>query len=234
MLGSDQIVVPKPFRVCFISHQYPPSIGGGIGRFTADLAAGFAAAGHDVHVITTQGGWPALASRDGVWVHRISGSTLPNAIEGEAAASALSNIALVYREIVRMHKMQPFDIVSSPIWLAEGLLIGIDSRFVSVVSLHTSTRTLRDIDPGHRNRYTGLLEILEAECIEAHVHTHANSNAAVVKIAGEYSMPKGVVVLPHGVGDQSGRFVRTRRNDDRVRVLVVGRHELRKGADAYE
>jgi glycosyltransferase involved in cell wall biosynthesis len=223
----------RSLRICFISHQYPPGVGGGIGRFTSDLAGGFAAAGHDVHVVSSQNGAPAVIQKGGVWVHRVGDSpAMPEAIRDEAAGGHLSRLGLVYREVMRMHLVQPFDIVSSPIWLAEGLLVAMDSLLISVLSLHTSSKTLADIDASWREYPgSGPLTVLEAQCVVAHSHTHANSNAAVSKIAGEYSPPNGVVVIPHGVTDQSRRVIRTRRDQGQVRVLVVGRLEMRKGAD---
>ena len=75
------------------------------------------------------------------------------------------------------------------------------------------------------------MPILEAHCVRLHAHTHANSHAAVAKTAAEYSAPNGVVVLPHGVTGESPHFARTRGDDGRVRILVVGRLDKRKGAD---
>jgi glycosyltransferase involved in cell wall biosynthesis len=221
----------RSLRVCFISHHYPPGDRGGIGRFTADLARGFAAAGHDVHVVSSQAGAPAVAPQDGVQVHRIH-PIVPEALENDAAAIHLSRLAAVYREVLRIDSEKPLDIVSSPIWLAEGLLVALDSHLASVLSLHTSSKTLRDIDAGCRaNPYWKPLPILEARCVSAYLHTHANSHAAVKKIAEEYGAPKGTLVIPHGVTDESSRFARARRDTGRVRVLVVGRLEMRKGAN---
>jgi glycosyltransferase involved in cell wall biosynthesis len=221
----------RALRVCFISYQYPPAAGGGIGRFTADLATGFAAAGHDVHVISSQGGFRGVVRENDVWVHRVSDRpTVPTTIWQEPAGAFLAHISLIYREVMRAHLEKPFDIVSSPIWLAEGLLVAMDPRLTSVVSLHTSSKTLFDL-AGFDNEADKALPILEAHCVRLHAHTHANSHAAVAKTAAEYSAPNGVVILPHGVADESPHFARTRGDDGRVRILVVGRLDKRKGAD---
>jgi glycosyltransferase involved in cell wall biosynthesis len=217
----------QTLRVCFISHQYPPGIIGGIGRFTADLASGFAAAGHDVHVVSSQGGVCGATLEDGVLVHRLPGHpALSEAMKQERAGHFLSRLGAVYREVVRLHEEKPFDIVSSPIWLAEGLLVAMDPRFVSILSLHTSSKSgLDSVGVGDP------LAILEMRCVGAHSHTHANSNAAVKKITAEYCAPNGVVIIPHGVNDMSPRYPRARHDDGRVRVLVVGLLDKRKGAD---
>jgi glycosyltransferase involved in cell wall biosynthesis len=217
-----------PLRICFVSSQYPPLIGGGIGRLTADLAQGFAAAGHDVHVVTTSGGWPTRELLEGVCVHRVFRRPA-NVITG-VASEFLEHIALVYRAVLRLHQERPFDIVSSPVWRAEGLLVALDARFTSVISLHTSTQTLLDLKQD-TEADLGLLTALEALCIEAHAHAHANSRTAVAKVTAEFSSPNRVVILPQGIQDQSGKFSRRRRSEESIRILVVGRQEERKGSD---
>jgi glycosyltransferase involved in cell wall biosynthesis len=230
----DQIcaIGDQALHVCFISHQYPPAVIGGIGRFTADLAAGFAAAGHDVHVLTSQDGVCGATVEDGVGVHRlVSRPPVPEALRNEQAGLYLSRIGMIYREVARIHKQKPFDIVSSPIWLAEGLLIAMDRRFVSVLSLHTSSKTGLDIGGSGQSADSDPLAALEMRCVREHSHTHANSDAAVRRITAEYSAPNGVIVIPHGVNDELSRYVRTRRDDGRVRILLVGLLDKRKGAD---
>src|SRR5205807_1397640 len=61
----------KRLTVCFISQEYPPHDFGGIGRFTADLATGFAAAGHEVHVVTRSPDDNRVDFEEGVWMHRL-------------------------------------------------------------------------------------------------------------------------------------------------------------------
>lgn len=235
-LSGDQpsTETPRALRVCFISHQYPPDVIGGIGRFTADLARGFSVAGHDVHVLTTQGGVCMATRQNGVWIHRLPSSpAIPRFIRSDYSGLHLARMGCVYREIVRLHQEQPIDIISCPIWLAEGLLVAMDPRFVSVLSLHTSSKTGLDLQSASLG--TDPLTELERLCVRAHAYTHANSHAAVNKITDEYGPPTGVVVIPHGVNDRSELIRRSREEDGRVRVLLVGLLDKRKGADAlYE
>jgi glycosyltransferase involved in cell wall biosynthesis len=226
----------QALRVCFISHQYPPGMVGGIGRFTADLAAGFAANGHDVHVLTSHGGVSGVSVEDGVWLHRlVSQPVVPKEIVHEAAGLFLTRMFMVYREVLRLHGEKPFDIISDPIWLAEGLAVALDSRLTSVLSLHTSSKTGVALSATDRSAPGDPLPILEMHTVRAHRHTHANSKAAVEKIEAEYSETNNVFVIPHGVTDQSSAFRRNRNEENRVRVLTVGLLEKRKGADVlYE
>jgi hypothetical protein len=174
----DQIcaIGDEALRICFISHQYPPGVIGGIGRFTADLAAGFAAAGHEVHVLTSQNGVCGVTVEDGVWVHRLlSRPPLPEALRNEQASLYLSRIGMIYREVARIQNEKPFDIISSPIWLAEGLLVAMDRRFASVLSLHTSSKTGLDIGGSGQSADSDPLTTLEMQCVREHSHTHANT-----------------------------------------------------------
>ena len=138
---------------------------------------------------------------------------------------------MIYREVARIHKGKPFDLVSSPIWLAEGLLVAMDPRFASVLSIHTSSKTGLDLGGSRQSADSDPLTALEMRCVRAHSHTHANSEAAVRRITAEYSVPNGMFVIPHGVNDKSSRYVRTRRDNGPVRILMVGLLDKRKGAD---
>jgi glycogen synthase len=220
-------------RVCFLSHQYPPAVGGGIGRFTADLARGFAKAGHDVHVMSAQGEVSTLTLEEGVWVHRFPPYRFAiEELRNELVYADLQRIGCFYREVLAAHGMRPFDIVSSPIFLADGLLCALDPRFVSVVSLHTSTKALAEIDARWAAlANTGPRTRLEALCLQAHRHTHANSAASLAKITKEYGTTNGAFVIHHGVEDHAARFFRRRPPGAPIRILVTGRQEMRKGAD---
>jgi glycosyltransferase involved in cell wall biosynthesis len=222
-----------PLRVAFVSTQYPPAVGGGIGRFTADLARTFAGAGHEVHVFSAQGPTSTVSFEDGVWVHRFPEVPfVPETLAGEAALLDVSRIGSVYRELVHAHLHRPFDVVSSPIWLAEGLLVAMDPRFVTILSLHTTTKTLAGLERYWRSTPRSLpLTVLERLAVAAHQATHANSRASLAKVGEEYGAPRHPFVIPHGVADHSSRFVRRRGANGSVRILLAGRLDSRKGGD---
>ena len=222
-----------PLRIGLVSTQYPPAVGGGIGRFTADLARGFADGGHEVHVFSAQGRRATFGFEDGIWVHRFPEVPfVPEDLAGEAALLDLSRIGSVYREVAHAQRHRPFDVVSSPIWLAEGLLVAMDPRFVSVLSLQTTTRTLTEFDGYWRsNARSPALVALERRAVDVHRHTHAFSHASLARVTEEYGPPRSAAVIPLGVADHSPRFRRRRDRDGGVRILVAGRLEIRKGGD---
>jgi glycosyltransferase involved in cell wall biosynthesis len=232
-LDNSRLGERAALRVCFVSTQYPPLVGGGIGRFTADLARGFAAAGHEVHVMSAQAASTSVTFEDGVWVHRFSPvSFIPDEISNEAVLFDLLRISCVYSHVMQVHRVRPFDIVSSPLWQAEGLLLALDPRLTSVLSLHTGTRTLMELDAARREDPGSVpRSILERLAVANHLHTHANSMASLETVSQLYANPNGPFVIHHGVVDHAARFSRRRGNDERIRVLVTGRLERRKGAD---
>ncbi|HEY8503827.1 MAG TPA: glycosyltransferase, partial [Gemmataceae bacterium] len=61
----------RRLTVCFLSQEYPPGEFGGIGRLYHDLATGFAARGHEVHVVTRSPDDDRVDFEEGVWVHRL-------------------------------------------------------------------------------------------------------------------------------------------------------------------
>lgn len=70
-------------RIALVSHEYPPFRGGGIGTYATVMADAFAAAGHEVHVLTNRFEYgsqdPVHAKpihREGnLWVHRMEAIT---------------------------------------------------------------------------------------------------------------------------------------------------------------
>ncbi len=70
-------------RIALVSHEYPPFRGGGIGTYATVMADAFAAAGHEVHVLTNRFDYGSTdpihgksVHRDGnLWVHRIEAVT---------------------------------------------------------------------------------------------------------------------------------------------------------------
>lgn len=220
-------------RYCFATLNHPGATGGGIDRFTAELAQGMAEAGHEIHVIAIQGDARSILFQNGIWVHEIPGHSPPlPELDHDPARDDLWRIANTYCEVVREGRRRPFDVVSTPIWLAQGLLVALDPRFVSVVSLHTTSRTLIDLFPDFEASPAARPRIeLERLSIETHAHTHANSEASLLKVTEEYGAPNDAFVIYHGVADHYCSYPKRRSDDRRLRILVVGRLEFRKGCD---
>src|SRR5262249_50679391 len=130
----------RPFRplrppegrvmACLVSFEYPPEDFGGVGRYTADLAAGLTARGHDVHVMTRSADWPRVDFEDGVWLHRtVTHGFGLKELAGHPLASNLYLLASDYHDVDALHRRIPIDIVFAPLWLCEGAICQLDGRF---------------------------------------------------------------------------------------------------------
>jgi glycogen(starch) synthase len=224
----------KRLKVCFISREYPPDRGG-IGRFTADLARGYGQLGHEVHVVTRSETGHTVDFEDGVWVHR-----LPDVgPKGEALRQLplchnYLHGANVYHEVSRIHTAcGGLDLVSAPIWLCEGVVCSLDERWPTVLSLHTTMKTIAGMggttgDPTHVREMIAL----EAATARRAEFVYANSRSSLAKAHDEAGGLTGVeFVVPHGTRDVRDQYVRSRPDDGKLRILFVGRIEARKGVD---
>ena len=178
-------------RICFISQEYPPHDYGGIGRFTYDLATGFADRGHDVHVVSHADGPTRTDFEDGVWIHRLSNTNpIPAAAVGDELQYNYRLLAENYHEVDRLHRLSPIDVVSAPIWNTEGALIACDDRLPTVTTLMTPLRAIVEIhDSWRTSKHTQQLLKLEQASYRTARYVHAISQSILDNISGYYGPP---------------------------------------------
>ena len=224
----------KRLKLCFLSKEYPPGDFGGVGRYTAELATGFADAGHEVHVVTESPDTPRVDFEQGVWVHRVPapGRWVPD-LGGVPLTPNLALTAADYHEVRRIHAQAPVDLVSAPLWLSEGAVCQLDPRFPTVLTLMTCLKAISAMHPSFRDAPCTRQQIaLEDETVAGAKHVHAISQAILDRAVTDYSAEPGrAFVAPLGLADRRPQFPRKRPADGRVRILFVGRLEVRKGAD---
>ncbi len=222
-------------RVCFVSQEYPPGDFGGIGRFTADLATGFAAAGHEVHVVTRSPDVNRIDFEEGVWLHRLAAPERCIAeLDGAPLGGNLFHSANVYHEVRRLHERRPLDVLSAPLWACEGMACALDDRFPTVLTLMTSMKTVAGLHPSWAGAdWVTQLLALEKRTVRTAQYLHPISNAILKGVQADYGPARGrAEVQPLGVRDRRAQYPTRRAGaDSKVKVLFVGRLERRKGVD---
>ena len=240
-------------RLCLLSQQYPSDVDGGsppggIALWTQALAEAMAAKGHEVTVITRAYDAHATAlfeARDGsgLWVHRIAATQaigsfrrehllqgLPRSVGDPARAAAA--------EIARIAPRRGFDLVMGPLWDVEPIAVRAEGRWPVAVSLHTACAQMLAHKPEWSDRYrrTHVDRVVTAErrLLARAPHVLGNSRAAVADIAAALGLPDlagRTAVIPHGLPDLARGVSAPLPRGDSVRILFVGRLELRKGVD---
>ncbi|HEX8103535.1 MAG TPA: glycosyltransferase, partial [Solirubrobacteraceae bacterium] len=231
-------LVPEGRRlgVCFVSLDYPPGPIGGIARFTNDLARGFAARGHEVHVVTKAEGRYRTDFEDGVWVHRYPHSERwVDGVREHPLAGNLEHLAAVWNAVNRVLERAPIDVVSGPLWVAEPLFCGFDPRVTTAMTCMTPMRVIAETQPALAGLPHTRFQIELEDAALSRVQllqpvSHANLETLRRLVPAARDVPAEVVW--HGVDDRRAEFPRTRPEDpDDTEILFVGRLEPRKGVD---
>jgi glycogen(starch) synthase len=226
----------RRLRLCLLCREYPPGDFGGTGRYSEEFAAGFAAAGHEVHVITESPDVYRLDLVDGAWVHRLPPQqrSVPQ-LRGVASARHIFGMVGAYHEVCKIHAERPVDIVLSPLWLCEGLVCALDERFATAVTMITAMKAIAALSEWARiSPEAQQLVRLEEELIHRARHLHAVSGAIRDRAVVDYGAdPRQVFLAPLGMRDRSREYQRKRPADGRLRILYAGRLETRKGADVF-
>lgn len=243
-IGAPDAAAFRPFRAlrppegrvmaCLVSFEYPPEDFGGVGRYTADLALGLAARGHEVHVITRSADWPRVDFEDGVWLHRtVTHGFGLKELAGHPLASNLYLLASDYHDVDALHRRIPIDIVFAPLWLCEGGISQLDGRFATVTTLQTVHKTIAKIlKSWEGNPHIEAMVKLEEATLRRAGYLHANSQASLDTVRTDFDIGSAVArVVPHGLRDHLPDYPVPPADSDRVELLFVGRLERRKGVD---
>jgi glycogen synthase len=237
-------------RVYFVSQGFPPRDTAGIARWTHESARELWRRGHEVHVVTrspTKAGYVDYVN--GIWVHAV-----PDAIDEDIILpspvplppSIMRRASAVLAEIQRSAGIWGVDVVSAPIWDVEGVMCAAYLHVPVVTSLHTTYKLVAKFKPEwtrsvvYRSKHVDKVIRAEHWVLQRCAAVLANSKQIIADIDREYSgvlagRSGTVAVVPHGSNvplrssqTSGGRGAST---STKVKVLFVGRIELRKGAD---
>jgi glycogen(starch) synthase len=230
-----------PLRICLLSKSYPPTEYDGVGRLTNLMARGLFELGHTVHVITG-GETERVAFYDGAYVH-----VMPYALDRYPDYKRYVNLFhtlnrnhAVYETVQRLRLNDGVQLVDSPLWLYEGLVTALSGVIPVVVRLVTAHRQVTALH-GQRADDHRLVGEMEKLLIERSAHVLPNTRATLQAVEKAYglSLPTDrYTIVPYGLVPAPEETIRpydTRRRDDELTVLFVGRLEKRKGIqDLFE
>lgn len=164
-LNFPYFLHPEAIRVVLISKQYPRTGGGGIAKFTRNLAKGLSKYCH-VHVFTeSNSDCEYIDFIDNTWVHYLKQSekksenwaqkenislNLPNhQLQIPSSLKAWSLRCL--EEYQRLSNRLKIDIIESPIWDSEGIVFAINKSILGgaklITSLHTTVLQYKQSNP---------------------------------------------------------------------------------------
>jgi glycosyltransferase involved in cell wall biosynthesis/GT2 family glycosyltransferase len=230
-------------RICLVSREFAPFFGAGIGTYAAQMARAWAAAGHEVHVLTAE--HPGVLERGpsvcpGVQFHTVSlerGRVAMDAYRFDFLRHAMA----VYDALVGIERR--FDYIEFPEYWAEGYLTirakrtsGAFDNAVLGVRLHTPTHDCRRL-----NREDWLDEEIAylEHCEEASIReadivispTRSLLEMVSERLALPADQPSAVIPYPFDPGSISelGAPQHAPPQDAPATVLYFGRLEHRKG-----
>ncbi len=215
-----------------LSSELVPERAGGIATYTAIIAPALAARGHEVHVLSCA---PEHERRDdqhrGVWWHRrglLGRDRAPTRGSYRQTATRVATSISCRRELAGLDTR--FDMIESPEWLAESLLIGLTTRTPVVVHLHTPLHVLFSYDVARFSRDLRIADRLERSAVgRARLVTSASElGAERLLIDGWLRKAPRIVRLPVDLD----AWEHHRPADETTpKVLVVGRLEPRKAPE---
>jgi glycosyltransferase involved in cell wall biosynthesis len=221
-------------RIVYVSWEYPPQFGGGIGTYVHGAATTLAARGHDVTVVTVCGdGVPARERVDRVTIIRLPapGGTDTRGPAGTMRswqARADSVAALLERLIA----VQAIDLIEFADYRGEGFTFLTatepSKRPVSVVRLHTALHVLYKYNSGHV-RYP-VLEQFEGQAILAADRVGSPSHVLANEMREALPAMREVEITPYPC-DPTFLNYQTDSVAPRNEALYVGRFEQRKGVE---
>ena len=204
----------KKLIVGFVSQGYPPQDPAGIARYTHALAEGLARRGHEVHVFTRQPQHAETSFEGNVWVHRSPDADEPwlGAIEEPLVRAACARMEAVHQDLLRVGSRRPFDLIQTPNWDSEGLLVACDDDFRTVVSLQTTTRIMQKLNANWNSKGVDLMAALEKTHLCQAKDIHALSDSVRQHAIDDYGVDPEKVrihVIPLGLPDRRPEHHRT-------------------------
>lgn len=224
----------RPLNICLISREFPPDTAfGGIGTFSLDTALMLREHGHRVTVLSQSLGDTHAFEHKGIEVHKLKVPP-PLGSYSRLPAFILGFNFVVLRELLRLHRRQPFDLVDAPDHLAEGLFACLFTRLPVVTRLHTPFALIVDLGLNNykKNLAYRLIWLMEKIALSRSRVMYAPCMDLVKRCNTLFSLkpvPARIFGYPLDLSLFSPAAAQTL--DGPMRILFLGRLEQRKGIE---
>jgi glycosyltransferase involved in cell wall biosynthesis len=231
----------KKLRIAIISREYPPDTGfGGMATFANHLAHGLTEIGHSVDVITLAKDQPKELVVDGINVHRVRFYLKDNdlGLLGRAVPYTrfvISASSALWQKFLELHNQEPFDVVDAPEHLAEGFYPAISKVAPLAIRLYTPhskfiAEGLHNVSASFDHQCVAMFE--RAAMLHADRLTSPSRDLAEF-VSQDMNYPLDAIKLIYNPIDPTefcpeGKMA-IEADDDRLKVVFVGRLEERKG-----
>lgn len=219
-------------NILLLSNELPPEHAGGIATYIATIAPALAERGHTVHVLSCADEHDdGDQFNEGVWWHRrsIRRDRVKRISDHYPQTILRVRMALAYRRELRRLAVT-FDVVESPEWLAQGLMIEFGTHIPVVVNLHTPLKVLFSFDVWRFG-----VDLRWANRLEKETARRARAVTSTSKLLGDLLTREGwlrqsPMLIPYPVRPTPWGSMRPVA-ESAPTILVVGRLEARKAPE---
>jgi glycogen synthase len=219
-------------KILLLSGELIPERAGGVAAYTATIAPALAARGHEVHVLSCAA---EHEQRDdhaaGVWWHR---RHLPLPARGGRLRRYRQSVIRVSTAITYRRELKKlgtrFDVIETPEWLAESLLIGRTTRVPIVAHLHTPLHVLFSFDVPHFGRDLRMADWLERTAVRGATIVTSASSLLTETLKADRWLRQCPRIIPLPIDVDAWEGVGAVNHTD-PNVLIVGRLEPRKAPE---
>ncbi|WP_424357762.1 glycosyltransferase [Methanocella sp. MCL-LM] len=224
-------------KICLTSGEFSRNCGGGICKYTYELAHSLAELGHEVHVITRSGREEDYDSIDGhVYVHHVTPADIEFAripADMNASRFVLAQSYAFAQKIRDLVDARGIQVVEMPLWDAEGFAFSLVKDVPLCVRLMTPMYKVAQYHSWKMGEDLVFVDFMEGEAARRANRVIKISND-IGRVIGEHHSidPEKMDLCPLGIAmPPANQISYSRKNAGNLKVLFVGRLEARKGVD---
>lgn len=236
-LNQIDISLYQVLKICLTSGEYSKACGGGICKYTYELAHSLAELGHEVHVLTrSDKDHDYDVDDNGVFVHKVAMKGIEFlGVPGDMTSTMFAltqsySFSMKLQEIIETHGIQ---IVETPLWDAEGFSFSLVNNVPLCVRLMTPLYKVAQYHSWKMGEDLSFVDYMEGEAARRADCVIKISND-IGRLIGEHHHidPDQMSLCPLGIAMPSvGQLNPRTENRGNLKVLFVGRLEARKGVE---